>query len=440
MSAARHGDEREAGPSGPQHHALQIDALQALPVPELLALAEREGIDAIGLDRQELLFEILRRQAAKFGQAYCEGVLDVLPDGFGFLRNRRAGYRPGPDDIYVSPTQVRRLNLKRGHWIAGPIRPPRENERYFALLHVDAINGGTVEQLRQRIPFADRTPIVPTRRLRLHAPGAGTATRAIDLLAPIAHGQRCLILAPPQSGRSKLLTEIAAGIVHNHRDTTVLVLLIDERPEDVTAVRRGVGNLGEVVAATFDEPPARHMELADLVLDKARRAVEAGQDVALLVDSLTALTRAHNLQQPHSGKIVCAGLDASALLPTKRLFGAARQCEEGGALTIIATALTDNGLHVDEAIAADLRGKGNCEIVLDRRLAELHAYPAIDVARTGTRREDEIVGPAEAAQLRALRGLLLREPEDARLATLLRLLAQHPNDGDLLAHAARALA
>lgn len=404
---------------------------------ELIALAEREGLtDTIGLDKQDLLFAILRQQAQRIGQTYCEGLLDVLPDGFGFLRSRRHGYRAGPDDIYVSPTQVRRLNLKRGHWLTGPVRPPREGERYFALLHVDSINGGSVGDLRHRISFPSRTPILPTRRLRLGRAGGPPAARALDLLAPIAHGQRCLILAPPQCGRTKLLTELAEGLAANHRATHVVVLLIDERPEEVTLVKRGVGAHAnvEVVAATFDEPPSRHIELSEMVLDKARRLVEASEDVVLLVDSLTALTRAYNTQLPHSGKILCAGLDTTALLPTKRLFGAARQTEEGGALTILATALIDTGAHADGVIAGELRGKGNCEIALDRRLAELHEYPAIDVAHTGTRREDEIVGAADSQLLRKLRARLLSEPETARQPLLMQMLARHPDDADLLAH------
>ncbi|HLU39399.1 MAG TPA: transcription termination factor Rho [Planctomycetota bacterium] len=411
-----------------------VDDLQALPMPELVALAEQEGLDGvIGLNRQELLFELLKHRAHRAGAAFGAGVLDVLPDGFGFLRSRRHGYRSGPDDIYVSPSQVRRLNLKRGHFVGGPVRPPRDGERYFALLHVDTVNGASIADLRRRVPFESRTPIVPRVRLRLEHPGCSPALRAIELLAPFGRGQRVLVQAPPQCGRTKLLTEIALGIAHN-KDVHVIVLLLDERPEEVTAVERKLAGVphAEVVASTFDEPPGRQLDLAELVLDRARRMVEAEQDVALVVDSLTALARACNTELPHSGKVLCAGFDATSLLLPKRLFGAARQCEEGGSLTVVGAVLTETGSHADALVAAELRGKGNCDLVLDRRQAELHVFPAFDVARTGTRREDEVVGPEEAAHLRALRARLLAEPEERRLSLLLEGIARTADNAELL--------
>jgi transcription termination factor Rho len=400
----------------------------------LLALAEQEGIEGfIGRNRQELLFELLKHRAHRAGAAFGEGVLDVLPDGFGFLRNRRHGYRAGPDDIYVSPSQVRRLNLKRGHAIAGPVRHPRDGERYFALLHVDTVNGASIPELRRRVPFESRTPLLPSRRLRLEYPGCAPALRAIDLLAPIARGQRVLVEAPPQCGRTKLLTQIAHGLARQP-DLHVIVLLLDERPEEVTDVERALGGQphSEVVASIFDEPPTRHLDLTELVLDRARRLVEAGQDVALVCDSLTALARACNIELPHSGKILCAGFDATSLLLPKRVFGAARQTEEGGSLTVVASVLTETGAHADDLVAQELRGKGNCDLVLDRRQAELHTYPGFDVARTGTRREDEVAGAEESARLKRLRARLLAEPEARRVALLLEAIAGSADNAALL--------
>jgi transcription termination factor Rho len=414
--------------------AWTIDELQAQTMSALLGLAEREGVEpVIGLNRQELLFELLKHRAHRAGTGFGEGVLDVLPDGFGFLRSRRHGYRAGPDDIYVSPSQVRRLNLKRGHSVAGPVRSPRDGERYFALMHVDTVNGASIAELRRRVPFDSRTPVLPHARVRLEHPGCPPALRAIDLLAPIAKGQRVLVEAPPQCGRTKLLTQVAQGLVRTG-SMHVIVLLLDERPEEVTAVQRTLGEQphSEVVASTFDEPPARHIELAELVVDRARRMVEAGEDVALLVDSLTALARAYNVELPHSGKVLCAGLDATSLLPPKRVFGAARQTEEGGSLTVVGAVLTETGAHADEVVAAELRGKGNCDLVLDRRQAELHNFPGFDVARTGTRREDEVACGEEAVRLRALRARLLAEPEARRLAVLLDLIARTPDNAALL--------
>ncbi len=411
-----------------------VEELHGQSMPALVALAEREKLDGvIGLNRQDLMFELLKHRAHKAGAAFGEGVLDVLPDGFGFLRNRRHGYRAGPDDIYVSPSQVRRLNLKRGHTVAGPVRHPRDGERYFALMHVDTVNGGSIVDLRRRVPFESRTPILPSARLRLEHPGCAPALRVIDLLAPLARGQRVLLQAPPQCGRTKLLTQIAHGL-SRQAGLHVIVLLLDERPEEVTDIERTLGAQphSEVVASTFDEPPARHLELAELVLDRARRLVEAGHDVALVVDSLTALARACNIELPHSGKILCAGFDATSLLRPKRLFGAARQTEEGGSLTVVASVLTETGTHADDLVAAELRGKGNCDLVLDRRQAELHTYPGFDVARTGTRREDEVVGAEESAQLKHLRTRLLTEPEHRQLAVLLELIDTTDDNAALL--------
>jgi len=414
--------------------AWSIGDLQQLSTPALLAIAHEEGVEnAIGLNRPELLFELLKHRAHRAGAGFAQGVLDVLPDGFGFLRSPRHGYRAGPDDVYVSPNQVRRLNLKRGHWLTGPVRPPREGERYFALMHVDTVNDASIAELRRRVPFESRTPIVPTRILRLERAGGSPALRAIDLLAPLARGQRVLVAAPPICGRTKLLAEIAEGLTRAEQ-LHVIVLLVDERPEEVTVMQQALAKApsAEVVASTFDEPPARHLDLVELVLDRARRLVEAGADVALVVDSLTAIARACNVELPHSGKILCAGFDATSLLLPKRLFGAARQTEEGGSLTLFGSVLTDTGSRADEVVAEELRGKGNSELVVDRRLAETRLYPAFDVARSGTRREDEVVPADEAARRCRLRALLLAEPEARRLPLLLELIAQTADNAELL--------
>lgn len=425
------GAGREESPAT----TFSISSLQGMPMRALLELAEHEHVPAaIGLSKQELLFEILKHRAEGIGLGLGEGVLDVLADGFGFLRSRRHGYRAGPDDIYVSPSQIRRLNLRRGHWITGPVRPPKDGERYLALLHVDTVNDSTVADLRRRVPFDNLTPILPHTPLPLEYPGCPLSVRAIDLLAPIARGHRVLVLAPPQSGRTRLLTEITGAIARNHADVFIAVLLIDERPEDVTDVMRTLpsGDRIEVVASTFDESSQRHVELAELLLEKVRRMVEAGEHVLLVVDSLSALARAYNLERPHSGKIIAPGVDATALLPPKRLFGAARCTEEAGTLTVIATALTDTGAHIDDTVAADLRGKANSEIVLDPREAELHSYPAFDIARTGTRREDSLLSRDMTERRHRLRTQLLAEPASRRLPALAALLAATDDNAALL--------
>ncbi|MCA8949040.1 MAG: transcription termination factor Rho, partial [Planctomycetes bacterium] len=340
----------------------------------------------------------------------------------------RHDFEPGSDDVYVSPSQVRRLNLKPGHRLAGPVRPPRRGEKYFALLHVDAINGGDVAALRRRVQFAARSPVLPTERLRLDHPGASPALRAIDLLAPWGRGQRVLVAAPPGSGRTRLLLEIAEALRHNHPDVHVAMCLLDERPEELTAIRRRLGS-GEggspgadVVATTFDQPPARHVALADMTLARVQRMVEAGQDVVLLFDSLTSYVRALNVDQPPTGKLVCVGLDAGALLRPKRLFGAARTCEEGGSLTIVATALAGDDSRIDDAILDEFHNRGNSDVVLDRALADQRVSPSLDVLRTGTRREDMLLPPERIDELRRLRERLAPlDPRD-RLAAVLELL------------------
>ncbi|MCR9247156.1 MAG: transcription termination factor Rho [bacterium] len=416
--------------------ATDLHSLQASSAADLLEVATREGVEVMpNLDKAELVFAILQHRFERSGLGWAEGVLEVLPDGFGFLRSARHDFEPGPDDIYVSPSQVRRLNLKPGHRLAGPVRPPRRGEKYFALLHVDAINDGDVAALRQRVPFTARTPVLPTARLRLDHAEASLALRAVDLLAPWGRGQRVLIAAPPGSGRTSLLEELAIALRTNHDDLHVLMCLLDERPEELTAIRRRQQDCpghGDVVATTFEQPAARHIALAEMTLARAQRMVEAGKDVVLLFDSLTAYVRALHVDQPPTGKLVCVGLDAGAVLRPKRLFGAARNCEEGGSLTIIATALAEDDSRVDAAILEEFQNRGNCDVVLDRALADQHITPALDVLRTGTRREDMLLPAERIDTLRRLRERLAPLEPRERLAEVVRLLQSTPTNDELL--------
>lgn len=414
----------------------EIPKLQAMPIAELVELAKGAGVASTkGLSRQELIFQVLKLKVTSQGLGWGEGTLDILPDGFGFLRSQRYNYRAGPDDIYVSPSQIRRLALRQGHQIAGPVRPPKDGEKYFALLHVEAVNGLPPDRLGPGIPFDDLTPLLPDRLMHLEHPDCGLDMRILDLLAPMGFGQRTLVLSPPHSGRTRLLANIARAILHNHPDVYVILSMLDERPEEVTEIVRTTGPDArrEVIASTFDEPATQHITLAEMAMEKARRMVEAGRDVVILLDSLTQLTRAYNTEVPHSGKIVTAGLDTAALAMPKKLFGAARRIEEGGSLTVVATVLTDTDSAVDAAIAEEFKGKSNAEIVLDAALASLHVYPPIDVRRSGTRREDNLLTGEAVEALRALRRRLLDKDADAALETL---LAELPKSADNAAYLA----
>jgi transcription termination factor Rho len=414
----------------------EIPKLQALPMAELIEMARDAGVEAVsGVTKQELIFQILKLKVTSQGLGWGEGTLDILPDGFGFLRSARYNYRSGPDDIYVSPSQIRRLNLKQGHQLAGPVRPPKEGEKYFALLHVEAVNGALVESLRARIPFEDLTPVLPNQRLLLEHPGDGLDMRLIDILAPLGKGQRVLMLSPPHSSRTRLLTNIARAILANDEDVYVILLLLDERPEEVTEARRRTGpdRRREVIASTFDEPASRHVALAEMAMHKAMRMVESRRDVAVVLDSLTALTRAYNTEVPHSGKIVSAGLDVQALHMPKQLFGAARRVEEGGSMTVIATSLTGTGSHMDEVICEEFRGKSNSEIVLDQELASMHVYPALDVHRTGTRREDTLLETDVIERLRRLRKRLAPLPRGEALEQLVAAVEATGSNREFLA-------
>jgi transcription termination factor Rho len=381
----------EAGVEEPA--ALNLKSLKDKKIGDLAAIAKERNIEgAAAMRKQDLIFAILQAQAEQNGCVSGEGVLEILPDGFGFLRAPDYNYLPGPDDIYVSPSQIRRFNLRTGDVVAGQIRPPKEGERYFALLKVETINFEEPEKAREKILFDNLTPLYPDTHLRLEFDPEEFTTRIIDLLTPIGKGQRGLIVAAPRTGKTVMLQNIAHGITANHPDVVLIVLLIDERPEEVTDMQRSVK--GEVVSSTFDEPATRHVQVAEMVIEKAKRLVEHGRDVVVLLDSITRLARAYNSVVPPSGKILSGGVDSNALRGPKKFFGAARNIEDGGSLTIIGTALVDTGSRMDEVIFEEFKGTGNMEIHLDRRLMDKRMFPAMDVARSGTRKE-ELLLPRE---------------------------------------------
>jgi len=398
-----------------------ISDLKAMAVPQLLEAAQELGIeDYAGLKKQDLIFTVLQRSIEKAGSVFGEGTLEILPDGFGFLRSPDYSYLPGPDDIYVSPSQIRKFGLRTGDSITGHVRPPKEGERYFALLKVESVNDESPEVARQRIIFDNLTPLHPNERFNLETSKEEIAMRVIDLIAPVGKGQRGLIVAAPFTGKTVLLQKIANSITMNHPEAMLIVLLIDERPEEVTDMQRSVK--GEVIASTFDEPPERHVQVAEMVLNKAKRLVEHKKDVVILLDSITRLARAYNVLVPASGKVLSGGVDANALQRPKRFFGAARNIEEGGSLTILATALIDTGSRMDDVIFEEFKGTGNMELHLDRRLMEKRIFPAIEVNKSRTRKEELLV-PEEDLQriwllLRILSPLDLAEASDLLLGKL----------------------
>ncbi len=384
---------------------LYIRDLQKMEVHQLHEIARSDGIqDYIGMKKQDLIFQILRARIKQNGLMYGEGVLEILPDGFGFLRSPEFNYLPGPDDIYISPSQIRRFGLRNGHVVQGQIRPPKESERYFALLRVEAINGEDPDRITEITNFEDLTPFHPNRRLVLESDPKDLNMRIVDLVTPIGKGQRMLIVAPPRTGKTVLLQKIANAITKNHPECVLIVLLIDERPEEVTDMERNTK--AEVVSSTFDEPASRHVQVAEMVIEKARRYVEFGRDVVILLDSITRLARAYNTEVPHSGKILTGGVDANALQKPKRFFGAARNLEEGGSLTILGTALIDTGSKMDEVIFEEFKGTGNAELHLDRRLVDKRIWPAIDINASGTRREELLLDPKELELVYRLRRVL----------------------------------
>ncbi len=384
---------------------MNLAELKEKPVAELNAIARNVGLaGASGLRKQELIFKILEAQTEKNGLIFAEGVLEILPDGFGFLRAPDYNYLPGPDDIYVSPSQIRRFDLRTGDTVSGQVRPPKEGERYFALLKVEAINYENPESIKDKILFDNLTPLFPNRRLRLETSADDISMRIMDLLTPIGKGQRGLIVAQPRTGKTMLLQRLANSITKNHPEVILIVLLIDERPEEVTDFQRSVK--AEVVSSTFDEPASRHVQVSDMVLEKAKRLVEHKRDVVILLDSITRLARAHNTICPPSGRVLSGGVDASALQRPKRFFGAARNIEEGGSLTIMATALVETGSRMDDVIFEEFKGTGNMELHLDRRLVDKRIFPSIDIFRSGTRKEELLLTQGELNKMWVLRKVL----------------------------------
>jgi transcription termination factor Rho len=391
-----------------QDRNIHIAELQRMSMPELIEAAEQEQLTEItGLKKQELIFRILKSRVKLKGLMYGEGTLEILPDGFGFLRSPDYHYLSCPDDIYVSPSQIRRFGLQNGNTVAGTIRPPKENERYFALLRVEAINGDDPNLLAKKIFFDDLTPEHPDKRIVMETKTEDIETRVVDMIVPIGFGQRGLIVSPPRAGKTILMQKMAKAVLTNYPEAYVIMLLIDERPEEVTDMERQIkGPNCEVISSTFDETSARHVQVSEMVIEKAKRMVEYGRDVVIFLDSITRLARAWNAECPHSGKILSGGIDANAMQRPKRFFGSARRVQEGGSLTIIATALVDTGSRMDEVIFEEFKGTGNQEIVLDRKLVDRRVWPAIDIGRSGTRREEMLMDPEEHRRVCLLRRVI----------------------------------
>ncbi|MFI5253695.1 MAG: transcription termination factor Rho [Bacteroidota bacterium] len=384
---------------------MDIAELKGKKISDLTKIAKELNINGYSdLRKQDLIFKILEAQTEQDGLTFSKGVLETLPDGYGFLRSVDYNYLPSPDDIYVSPSQIKKFNLRTGDTVSGQVRPPKEGERFFALLRVEAVNDENPDAIRDRVLFDNLTPLYPNARLHLETSPGEYSMRIMDLLTPIGKGQRGMIVSPPKAGKTILLQKLANSIVRNHPEVFLIVLLIDERPEEVTDMERSVN--AEVVSSTFDEPPERHVQVADMVLEKAKRLIEAKRDVVILLDSITRLARAHNTVVPHSGKILSGGVDANALHRPKRFFGAARNVEEGGSLTIIATALIETGSRMDEVIFEEFKGTGNMEIILDRKLSDKRMFPALDVNRSGTRKEELLLEAEELNRVWILRKFL----------------------------------
>ena len=410
---------------------MDIGDLKDMSISKLTQIAKELDIaGATGMRKQELIFKILQAQTEKSGLIFSEGVLETLPDGFGFLRAPDYNYLPGPDDIYVSPSQIRKFDLRTGDTISGQIRPPKEGERYFALIKVEAINFEPPEMARDRVFFDNLTPLYPDEKLRLETDQENLAGRVLDLMTPIGKGQRALIVAPPRTGKTMLLQSIANSITRNHPEVTLIVLLIDERPEEVTDMQRSVH--GEVISSTFDEPPTRHVQVADMVIEKAKRLVEYRRDVVILLDSITRLARAHNAVVPPSGKILSGGIDSNALQKPKRFFGSARNIEEGGSLTIIATALIDTGSRMDDVIFEEFKGTGNLEINLDRKLTEKRVFPSIDINKSGTRKDELLLAAADFSRIIVLRRVLSQLSPTEAMELLLDKLSKTKTNSDFL--------
>ncbi|MCX5677650.1 MAG: transcription termination factor Rho [Candidatus Omnitrophica bacterium] len=410
---------------------MEIAELKAMSIAELTKLAKDLNVNGMsGLKKQDLIFKILQAKTEKEGLIFGEGVLEILPDGFGFMRSPDYNYLPGPDDIYVSPSQIRRFNLRTGDTVSGQIRPPKEGERYFALLKVEAVNLGNPDETKDKTLFDNLTPLYPNKRFILESSPKEISMRIMDLLAPVGKGQRGLIVAPPYSGKTVLLQKFANSITTNYPEVVLIVLLIDERPEEVTDMQRSVK--GEVISSTFDEPAERHIQVAEIVLEKAKRLVESKKDVVILLDSITRLARAYNSVVPHSGKILSGGVDSNALQKPKRFFGAARNIEEGGSLTIIATALIDTGSRMDDVIFEEFKGTGNMELQMDRNLFQKRIYPAIDIKRSNTRKEELLLHPDELKRIWLMRKALNELNSDEAMQLLIEKLSKTKTNAEFL--------
>ena len=431
--AAKPASPRPGGkPQRRDNNTLNIGELKDMSIAGLTQIAKDLNVaGATGMRKQELIFQILKAQTEKSGFIFSEGVLEVLPDGFGFLRAPDYNYLPGPDDIYVSPSQIRKFDLQTGDTVSGQIRPPKEGERYFALIKVEAVNFEAPEQARDKIFFENLTPLYPQDRITLESEGSNLSSRVMDLMTPIGKGQRGLIVAAPRTGKTMLLQNIAQSIVKNHSEVYLIVLLIDERPEEVTDMQRSVD--GEVISSTFDEPAQRHVQVAEMVIEKAKRLVEHRKDVVILLDSITRLARAYNTVIPPSGKVLSGGLDSNALQKPKRFFGAARNIEEGGSLTIMATALVDTGSRMDDVIFEEFKGTGNMEIHLERKLVDKRVFPAIDIQKSGTRKEELLLSGDDLNRVWVLRKVLNPLSPVEAMELLLDKMGKTKSNADFLA-------
>ena len=412
---------------------MTISELKEKNITELTRIARAlELPGASGLRKQDLIFKILQAQSEKEGHIFAEGVLEILPDGYGFLRSPDYNYLPGPDDIYVSPSQIRKFDLKTGDTISGQVRPPHEGEKYFALVKIEAVNFESPEEARNKILFDNLTPLYPQERIKLETVRENISVRVMDLLTPVGKGQRGLIVAPPRTGKTMLLQNLANSITTNHPEIVLIVLLIDERPEEVTDMQRSVK--GEVISSTFDEPAARHVQVAEMVIEKAKRLVEHKRDVVILLDSITRLARAYNTIVPPSSKVLSGGVDSNALQRPKRFFGAARNIEEGGSLTIIATALIETGSRMDDVIFEEFKGTGNMEIILDRKLVDKRTFPAIDIQRSGTRKEELLIPKEDLARIWVLRKILNPLSPVEAMELLIDKLGKARSNGEFLSN------
>jgi transcription termination factor Rho len=416
----------------PESAVIELSTIKDMGVAELTRIAkELDVAGAGGMRRQELIFQILKARSEKSGALFSQGVLETLPDGFGFLRAPDYNYLPGPDDIYVSPSQIRRFDLHTGDTVAGQIRPPKDGERYFALIKVEAVNFEPPDRTREKVFFENLTPLYPQARINLENGGDNLSSRVMDLMVPVGKGQRGLIVAPPRTGKTMLLQNIANSITSNHPEVYLIVLLIDERPEEVTDMQRSVK--GEVISSTFDEPAQRHVQVAEMVIEKAKRLVEHGKDVVILLDSITRLARAYNTIVPASGKVLSGGVDSNALQRPKRFFGAARNIEQGGSLTIVATALIDTGSRMDEVIFEEFKGTGNLEIHLDRKLADRRVFPAIDIQKSGTRKEELLLPKEDLSRVWVLRKVLTPLSPVESMELLLSKMSKTKSNAEFLA-------